>query len=144
MTHAIPTELEFKTSAPDAVKILLVEDDKWMADFVLSLLTKHTQYEVIRMPNGLDASRYLAHGKVDLILTDILMPEMDGIELIQKRTELVGDVPVIAFSGGGYRLDQKELLKYAEVFGAKRVFEKPVSPKVLLDAIKDVLAESGK
>lgn len=114
-----------------------------MAEFVMTLLKRHASYEVTHVSNGLDAMRFLEREKVDLILTDILMPEMDGIELIQRRAELTGDTPVIAFSGGGYRLDQTELLKYAEIFGAKVVMQKPVNPQALLDAISRVLAESA-
>jgi len=137
-------DLDHSASANSTLKILLVEDDPWMADFVMSLLTKYPEYVVIRMPNGLDAYRYLSTDKVDFILTDILMPEMDGIELIQKGQQLFGETPVIAFSGGGFRLDQTELLKYAQIFGAKRVLDKPVKPQALLDAIQDVFAERGK
>lgn len=129
---------------PQARKILLVEDDKSMAEFVMTLLQRHAAYQVVHVANGLDAIRYLSREKVDLILTDILMPEMDGIELIQKRAEFSADTPVIAFSGGGYRLDQAELLKYAEIFGAKVVMQKPVDPQALLDAISRVLAESAR
>lgn len=114
-----------------------------MAEFVMTLLQRHASYEVMHVGNGLDAMRLLERQKVDLILTDILMPEMDGIELIQRRAELSADTPVIAFSGGGYRLDQAELLKYAEIFGAKVVMQKPVNPQALLDAISRVLTESA-
>lgn len=130
-------------AAQHVYKILLVEDDKSMAEFVMTLLQRHAAYQVTHVANGLDAMRFLGHQKVDLILTDILMPEMDGIELIQRRAELTQDTPVIAFSGGGYRLDQAELLKYAEIFGAKVVMQKPVNPQALLDAISRVLAESA-
>jgi CheY-like chemotaxis protein len=130
--------------ASEPFKLLLVEDDPWMADFVMSLLAKYPEYAAVRMPNGLAACRHLSENAVDLILTDILMPEMDGIELIQQRAESMADTPIIAFSGGGFRLDQKELLKYAAAFGAKRILEKPVKPERLLGAIRDVLAESKK
>lgn len=144
MNTVAGTDLDHSASTDQTLKILLVEDDHWMADFVMSLLTKYPEYVVIRMPNGMDAFRYLSNNKVDLILTDILMPEMDGIELIQKGRQLFGDTPVIAFSGGGFRLDQTELLKYAQIFGAKRVLGKPVEPQVLLDAIQSALAEREK
>jgi two-component system cell cycle response regulator CpdR len=141
MTAVDTQDLPRAMPAARPTTILLVEDDQWMADFVLELLTKHSAYEVVRVPNGREAYRYLSSAKADLILTDILMPEMDGIELIQKRAELAPDVPLIAFSGGGFRLDQTELLKYAEVFGAQVVLEKPVKPQVLLDSIERLLAE---
>ncbi len=144
MNPAAVNDPDQTASATPTLKILLVEDDAWMADFVMSLLTKCPEYVVIRMPNGMPAYRYLSNNKVDLILTDILMPEMDGIELIQKGQQLFGATPVIAFSGGGFRLDQTELLKYAQIFGAKRVLDKPVKPQVLLDAIQSVLAEREK
>ncbi|MFN4282867.1 MAG: response regulator [Alphaproteobacteria bacterium] len=140
MAHLSQDDVQFVNKPLKNKKILLVEDDRSMADFVTTLLLSHSEYEVVRVPNGLDALRYLDRCKVDIVLTDILMPEMDGIELIQKRAEWAADAPVVAFSGGGYRLDQAELLSYAKAFGAKVVLQKPVNPQLLLDTVCDVLA----
>lgn len=137
---AAPVQRPERT-ASSVYEILLVEDDAWMADFVTTLFDRFSDIRVLRMKNGLEAHRHLMAAKVDLIITDILMPEMDGIELIQKRAGLAPDTPVIAFSGGGFRLDQEDLLKYAHTFGANVVLNKPVAPRRLIDEVRALLPE---
>ena len=77
--------------------------------------------------------------EIDLILTDIFMPEKDGLEVIMELRESHPNVKVIAISGGGIQL-QSNLLDLAEKLGAKSVLNKPCSPEELRTVVDEVLA----
>jgi CheY-like chemotaxis protein len=75
----------------------------------------------------------------DLIITDIMMPEMDGLEIVTHIRKHHPSLPVIAISGGMQRASMN-FLPLAKKFGACRVFEKPVSLVQLQEAVDELLA----
>ena len=79
-------------------KILLAEDDNDMRRFLVKAL-KNAGYEVVSFDNGLSAYHRLREEPFELLLTDIVMPEMDGIELARKATELDPDLKVMFITG---------------------------------------------
>ncbi|ESR24259.1 Response regulator [Lutibaculum baratangense AMV1] len=79
-------------------KILLAEDDNDMRRFLVRALT-NAGYEVIDFDNGLSAYTRLQEESFTLLLTDIVMPEMDGIELARRATELDPDLKVMFITG---------------------------------------------
>lgn len=79
---------------------------------------------------------------VDLVITDIVMPDVDGMEVIKQLKEQYPDVPVIAISGGG-RVAADFYLKASKVLGVKKVLQKPIEPEELIDAVKAVLDEAS-
>ena len=79
-------------------KILLAEDDNDMRRFLARALTK-AGYEVVSFDNGKAAYDRLREEPFELLLTDIVMPEMDGIELARKATELDPDMKVMFITG---------------------------------------------
>ena len=79
-------------------KILLAEDDNDMRRFLVKALAS-AGYEVIDYDNGLSAYRRLREEPFQLLLTDIVMPEMDGIELARRATELDPDLKVMFITG---------------------------------------------
>ncbi len=79
-------------------KILLAEDDGDMRRFLVRALT-NAGYEVIDFDNGLSAYTRLQEESFTLLLTDIVMPEMDGIELARRATELDPDLKVMFITG---------------------------------------------
>jgi len=84
-------------------------------------------------------SLILADNDFDLVLTDIIMPELDGIEAIRKiRTDHPG-LRVIAMSGGG-QIDKADFLHMADALGADGVLEKPVRSERLLELVSSVMA----
>lgn len=79
-------------------KILLAEDDNDMRRFLVKALN-NAGYEVVSFDNGLSAYQRLREEPFELLLTDIVMPEMDGIELARRATELDPDIKVMFITG---------------------------------------------
>jgi two-component system cell cycle response regulator CpdR len=79
-------------------RILLAEDDEDMRRFLVRALTK-AGYEVVSFNNGLDAYERLKEEPFTLLLTDIVMPEMDGIELARRASELDPDLKIMFITG---------------------------------------------
>ncbi len=84
--------------ADQATKILLAEDDNDMRRFLVKAL-ENAGYEVTDYDNGMSAYRRLREEPFELLLTDIVMPEMDGIELARRATELDPDLKVMFITG---------------------------------------------
>ncbi|WP_034991972.1 cell cycle two-component system response regulator CpdR [Beijerinckia mobilis] len=83
---------------PDHCKILLAEDDNDMRRFLTKAL-QNAGFEVSSFDNGLAAYNRLREEPFELLLTDIVMPEMDGIELAKRATELDPDIKVMFITG---------------------------------------------
>ena len=80
------------------IRILLAEDDNSMRIYLARALER-TGYHVVAVDNGLAALPLLESEPFDLLLTDIVMPEMDGIELAQKAAEIAPDIRVMFITG---------------------------------------------
>ena len=124
----------------DMAKILIVDDDPDIC-FVLKKLLERKGHEAVISLNGLEAMKWLERNPFDIVITDLLMPEMDGVELIMEMRLRYPDQNVIAISGGG-RIDADTYLKMAKLIKVKHTFQKPVRADELLKAIDDLL--SGK
>ena len=83
---------------PASPKILLAEDDNDMRRFLVKAL-ENAGYEVIDYDNGMSAYRRLREEPFELLLTDIVMPEMDGIELARRASELDPDIKIMFITG---------------------------------------------
>lgn len=116
---------------PAGKSAVLVVDDQ--PDFRGMLCTAFTRagYVVEEAGNAVVALGLLADRQFDLIVTDIIMPESDGYELIQQLRNRADRPPVIALSGGSTRL-RMELPAIARLLGADSAFSKPVEISVLL------------
>ncbi|HEX3728329.1 MAG TPA: response regulator, partial [Opitutaceae bacterium] len=98
-------------------------------------------HQVISAANAKDALNILDRQAVDLVFTDILMPEMDGLALIREIRRRVPFLPIVAMSGGGYFLSQDYCLSTAKVFGASTVLVKPFDAHQLLAALDEAIAQ---
>ncbi|MGH6869113.1 MAG: cell cycle two-component system response regulator CpdR [Methylocella sp.] len=87
-----------ETGIPINRKILLAEDDHDMRRFLGRALRK-AGYDVVSFDNGMSAYHRLREEPFELLLTDIVMPEMDGIELARRATELDPDIKVMFITG---------------------------------------------
>ena len=103
-------------------RILIIDDEVQILNMLRQML-EGEGYEVIDAPNGKEGIRRYRENPADLIITDILMPEKEGIETIQELKRDFPDIKIIAMSGGG-RLDPKQYLSMAKSFGAQYTFTK--------------------
>ena len=117
--------------------ILVIEDQEDLRATLGATLAE-AGYRVVSAANGRDATKALAEEKFDLVLTDLLLPGKDGIEVINDLRRSRPDLPVIAMSGGG-TIPAEHYLKLARVLGARAILRKPVSNEQLLLTVAFVL-----
>lgn len=119
-------------------RILLVEDDPDLSQLFVDLFDSRG-FIVSRASNGRDALDQMVAGAFDVVLTDIYMPEMDGLEFIRECRLIDKNVALIAISGGGSTFDL-DMLPLAKRMGANAVLRKPVKVDQLVQAVEDALA----
>jgi len=118
-----------------------VDDDKnLMLGLRRTLAPMHDQWEPVLAANGREALHLLAYTPCDVVVTDILMPEQDGIEVIRELRQRFPTIKIIAMSGGG-RIGRQSVLRLATAFGAHGTLAKPFCTKELLAAISGVLLD---
>lgn len=117
--------------------VLIVDDDEVVRTLISGLLDA-MEHEAIAVQNGVDALQAYQHHAIDLVITDIYMPDMDGLELIRKIHAARPAAPIIAMSGSasGRRMDA---LPTAGHFGASVVLYKPVDLDAMEAAINRLL-----
>ena len=120
--------------------ILVIDDDPVLLQ-VIRLTLEAAGHTVLRCNNGRKALDIVSHRHTDLIVTDILMPEMDGVEMLRQVRRLRPDLPVLAISGGS-RGNADDYLGMAKVFGATTTLSKPFHPQDLLTAVTELLGAS--
>jgi DNA-binding response OmpR family regulator len=120
-------------------RILLIDDDDAFRGMLRKLLT-HFGHTVIEGRNGKEGLKLFGHAHADLVITDIVMPEKEGIEVLMELRQKQTPVKIIAMSGGGRGMAADYLL-LAKRMGAAKVLTKPFSHEVLMAAINELLAE---
>ncbi|HLO76435.1 MAG TPA: response regulator [Magnetospirillum sp.] len=121
-------------------RILIVEDTPLMRESLVDVLTA-TGHEVTTADNGLQAVELIAGGATfDIIVTDIIMPEMDGIQAIMEIQTMNPHARIIAISGGSARMEKGQGLETARRLGAVAILEKPFEVDKLLAAVDAALA----
>jgi len=122
-------------------KKVLVVDDEIHIVHVVAIKLRSNGFEVITASNGAEALESACSQKPDIVVTDLQMPVMDGIEFVKKlrENENTKDIPVIMLTGRSFTFDpeQKDRLRITECLG------KPFSPKELLKKIEDILCRSS-
>lgn len=118
-------------------RILVIDDDTQVRGMLRAVL-QDAGYEVIEAEDGNRGLRLFRDNEVHLIITDIIMPDKEGLETIMDVKKESPDVRIIAISGGA-RVGPFSYLTLAEKFGAHRVFSKPLPMQELLEAIEELL-----
>ena len=121
-------------------RILIIDDDKMVLNMLRQVL-EGAQHTVIEAQNGAVAMRLWREQSADLIITDILMPEKDGLEVIREMRKECPMVKVIALSGGSRKV-HFDALDVARRFGAIATLEKPFELKELLASVDSVLGRT--
>ncbi len=105
---------------------------------MLRKMLERVGYEIVEAGDGREGMKLFREEPADLVITDILMPEQDGVETVIKLRREFADVGIIAISGGG-QINSKQYLKVAEGLGAAHTFSKPLDRNQLLHAIQELL-----
>ncbi len=118
-------------------RILIIEDDNEVREYLESVLSR-AGYQVISAGNGKEGVALFRKDPADLVITDIIMPEKDGIETIMDLRRANSNLKVIAISGGG-RAEPENYLHSARLLGANRTMKKPFTNQEMIDAIRELL-----
>ena len=118
-------------------KILLIEDMKGVRDS-LDVILSMQGYQIDQAHNGQEGLDKAKSSQYDLIITDILMPELDGTEVIIQLRNAGNDTPILAISAGGNGVSASQALTLAQE-KASAVLEKPFSKEELLNQVKQLI-----
>ena len=118
---------------------ILVIDDEPNILMMLKRMLERAGFEVDIAVNGEEGLQLFRKFPADLIITDIVMPEKEGLETIRELKKSHPDLKIIAISGGG-RIDSREYLESARLFGASKIFQKPFRQKEMVSAVKELLS----
>jgi len=119
-------------------RILLIDDDRAVRQ-MLSMLLAHAGYEVTEASNGFEGLDAIQQNEFDLVITDLIMPEKEGLETIMDMRKLYPDVKIIAMSGGG-RGGADCYLQVAKRMGAKAIVSKPFRSSEMLEKVQSLLS----
>lgn len=118
---------------------ILIIDDEEMVRFTLREILESTNHDVTEADDGIRANKIFETNIFDLVITDIVMPDKEGLETIREFKKLRPDIPIIAISGGG-RFRTDAYLKFAKELGADRTLNKPFTDEDLLALVESCLA----
>lgn len=120
-------------------RILVIDDHEDICAFMQEAL-QIAGYEVAVAPDGNAGLALHREAPADVVITDIFMPDADGMETIHRLKEEFPAVKIIAMSGGGTLVSKNiDYLAMAREFGADRVLQKPFDSRMLLGAVRDLL-----
>jgi DNA-binding response OmpR family regulator len=120
-------------------RILLIDDDAGVLTSYQIVLTE-AGHEVVLAEDGRAGLKLAKHNEFDLIISDLLMPEMDGLEMIRELRKERPTAKILAVSGGG-NVKPGFYLKLADKFGADLTLQKPLSKSELLQAVSTLLSQ---
>jgi len=118
--------------------VLVVDDDR-LLQLLFSRVVGQLGHEVVAIDNGYRALRHLAETPVDLVITDIMMPDMDGLELIRQVRTGWPTIKILAASAGS-AIVGTNYLRAAQRFGADETLQKPCTGAAIAAAVNRLLA----
>ncbi len=122
-------------------RILIIDDEPQIRS-MLRLMLERDGYEVVEAPDGIEGIRAYRQKPADLIITDLIMPNKDGIGMIIELQKEFPDVRIIAMSGGGLNKPDG-YLKGAKKLGAAYTLTKPIDREKMLRAVKNTIKDSA-
>ncbi len=117
-------------------KVICIVDDEeeLVQNLKADIALLKPEWEILTFPDGMKAMQEIIKGQVDLVVTDIAMPDMDGYELFWRIKDYDENIPVIMMTGFGY--DPNHVLVRAKVDGLKDVLFKPFDTEKLVELIE--------
>jgi CheY-like chemotaxis protein len=123
---------------PSSVRILVIEDNGALRKTIVRTLV-NLGYEVREAPDGNEGIRLFQEDQVDLVITDLFMPQKEGLETIIELKRSYPLIKILAISGGDRFGEKGGYLQLAQHLGARITLEKPFNRKELLDAVQAAL-----
>ena len=129
--------------------ILIIDDEKDVR-VVLKEVLRRAGHDVTLAANGREGLEKLAADGADMVITDVIMPGIDGVAMVQQIRETYSDMPIIVISGGGNvapmdyepgAISTSAYLASATIAGANCTLTKPFERQALIDAVQELLAE---
>ena len=121
---------------------ILVIDDEKLQRAILRKILEGAGHTVLDAKDGKQALRMYAENPTDLVISDMYMPEMDGLEFLVRVCEDFPEARIIALSGGGF-MGKEEVLAAASRLGAVGVLEKPYTVEECLEMVEKVLKDES-
>ncbi len=118
-------------------RILMVDDESAITDLISLILTEEG-YEVSTAQNGKEGLKQFESVGPDLVITDIIMPDMEGIEFVQALVKKKNNIPIVVMSGN---IIGTRFLKPARLFGAKAALTKPFTTQDLIETVAKLLTD---
>jgi DNA-binding response OmpR family regulator len=118
-------------------KILVIDDDRLVRDTLVRVLERKG-YQVLAAPDGWHGVEMFRRERPDLVITDIIMPEKEGLETIREIRGECSNAKIIAISGGA-RLGNMDYLEMAGKLGASEIISKPFDPTELVELVSRCL-----
>ena len=118
-------------------RILIIDDDD-LIRHMLSEVLEREGYDVVTASDGKQGLRMFMENPADLVITDLVMPEKEGIEIIMELRQDFSELKIIAISGGG-TVGGGQYLEVAGKLGANRILGKPLKLRQLVTIVRDLL-----
>lgn len=123
-------------------QVLIIDDEPGICN-LLRLILERKGYSVETAADGLEGIQKFNQDPAELVISDIIMPEMDGLKVIQTLRRENPEVNIISISGGG-RVSATDYLDLAKKLGVRFAFEKPIDREALLGAVDELLAPADE
>ena len=124
---------------PLAARVLVVDDEESIRD-LCALVLSRAGYTVITAPSGEDAVALLTREAFALVISDIRMPGISGLEVLERAKATYPEIRVVLITGFG----TPQMLTRAQQSGADRILTKPFNPMELLAAVREILPQDGR
>ena len=122
-------------------KILVIDDEPHIL-LMLKKMLERVGYEIDLAANGNEGLELFKKTPSDLVITDIIMPEKEGLETIRAMKRVSPELKIIAMSGGG-KISADNYLEIAKIFGASKVIEKPFTQQDMVSAVNELLEKKS-
>jgi CheY-like chemotaxis protein len=117
--------------------VLIIDDDDMVRTMLLRTITRGG-HEAFGARDGVEGVARFHEHPADLVITDIFMPNQEGLATIMELRRVMPDLKIIAISGGGARASL-DVLPVAEALGAQKTLRKPFTPAEVMEAVNEVL-----
>jgi len=139
MTAMNSKEKKLTGKKADGMPHVLIADDEEQVLAMLSQMLTREGFEISLARNGKEALEVVRQHHLHVVVTDLLMPEMEGIELIRLLRKSAPNIKIIAISGGSRFIDPYDQLRVARLLGADFCFSKPIERREFVEAVRQLL-----